>query len=100
MNRNEKTLRNEIRKMISETLSELEMDTKRKSLKPKGGLTTQALGGTVAMKYAEDFITSIQDLDDVKKSKAIAFVLAKIGMDVKTLQANLGRIKSSLRQYK
>ena len=100
MNKNEKTLRNEIRKMVSETLSELEMDTNPKPLKAKGGLTTQSLGGTVAMKYAEDFITSIQDLDDVKKSKAIAFVLAKIGMDVKTLQANLGRIKSSLRQYK
>ena len=100
MNKNEKTLRNEIRKMVSETLSELEMDTNPKPLKAKGGLTTQALGGTVAMKYAEDFITSIQDLDDIKKSKAIAFVLAKIGMDVKSLQANLGRIKSSLRQYK
>ena len=91
MNKNEKTLRNEIRKMVSETLSELEMDTNPKPLKAKGGLTTQALGGTVAMKYAEDFITSIQ---------AIAFVMAKIGMDVKSLQANLGRIKSSLRQYK
>ena len=99
MNKNEKTLRNEIRKMVSETLSELEMDTKRKSLKPKGGLTTQALGGTVAMKYAEDFIQAIEGLDDTKKAKAIGLVLASIGMDVTTLQANLGRIKTGIRQY-
>ena len=96
-------LRLEIRKMVSETLNELDLDTKGttapKPLKAKGGLTTQSLGGTTSMRYAEDFIEAIKDLDDMKKAKAIAFVLAKIGMDVKTLQANMGRIKSSLRQY-
>jgi hypothetical protein len=51
------------------------------------------------MRYAEDFIEAIKDLDEMKKSKAIAFVLARIGMNTKTLQQNLGRIKSSLKQY-
>jgi len=100
MNNNEKVLRSEIRKMVKETLDELEMGTTTpKPLKAKGGLTTQALGGTTSMRYAEDFIEAIKDLDDMKKAKAIAFVLAKIGMDVKSLQSNLGRIKAGLRQY-
>jgi len=102
MNDKEKALRTEIRKMVKETLDELETGsaaTTPKPLKAKGGLTTQALGGTTSMRYAEDFIEAIKDLDDMKKAKAIAFVLAKTGMDVKSLQQNLGRIKASLRQY-
>lgn len=99
MNNNEKVLRNEIRKMVKETLDELEMSTTPKPLKAKGGLTTQQLGGTTSMRYAEDFIEAIKDLDDMKKAKALAFVLARIGMDVKALQSNLGRIKAGLRQY-
>lgn len=99
MNNTEKALRLEIRKMVKETLSELDMETTPKPLKAKGGLTTQALGGTTSMRYAEDFIEAIKDLDDMKKAKAIAFVLARTGMDVKSLQSNLGRIKASLRQY-
>jgi hypothetical protein len=105
MNPQEKELRNVIRKFVKESMNELEMGTapadttSPKPLKAKGGLTTQQLGGTASMRYAEDFITAIQDLDDMKKAKAIAFVLARIGMNTKSLQQNLGRIKSSLKQY-
>jgi len=102
MNPQEKELRNVIRKFVKESMNELELSndtTSPKPLKAKGGLTTQQLGGTASMRYAEDFIDAIKDLDEMKKAKAIAFVLARIGMDVKALQANLGRIKSSLKQY-
>ena len=102
MNPQEKELRNIIRKFVKESINELELSkdtTSPKPLKAKGGLTTQQLGGTASMRYAEDFIEAITDLDEMKKAKAIAFVLARIGMDVKGLQANLGRIKSNLKQY-
>jgi hypothetical protein len=105
MNAKEKELRKTIRKFVKESITELEMGTASadttspKPLKAKGGLTTQQLGGSASMRYAEDFIEAIKDLDEMKKSKAIAFVLARIGMNTKTLQQNLGRIKSSLKQY-
>jgi len=99
MSNNEKELRMIVRNLVKETINELEMDTPEAPLKLKGGLTKQQLGGSTALKYADDFIESLKDLDDVKRSKAIAYVMARVGMDPKSLQANLSRIKTSLKQY-
>lgn len=100
MANNMNALRAEIRKMVKEALTnEVEMETAPKPLKLKAGLTQQALGGTTSMRYAEDFIDAIKELDDMKKAKAIAYVLASIDMDAKSLQMNMARIKSGLKQY-
>lgn len=99
MSNNEKELRMIVRKLVKETINELEMDTPEAPLKLKGGLTKQQLGGSTALKYADDFIESLKNLDDVKTAKALAYVMARVGMDPKSLQANLSRIKTSLKQY-
>jgi hypothetical protein len=95
---NEQELRAAIRAEIKNALKEAD-GTTPKPLQLKGGLSKQQLGGSAAMKFAQDFIDALQDLDDVKKAKAIGFVLASIGMDPVTLQKRLGAIKTSLKQY-
>ena len=95
---NEQELRAAIRAEIKNALKEAD-GTTPKPLKLKGGLSAQQLGGSSAMKFAQDFIDALQDLDDVKKAKAIGFVLASIGMDADTLQKRMGAIKTSLKQY-
>ena len=95
---NEQALRAAIRAEIKSALKEAD-GTAPKPLQLKGGLSKQQLGGSAAMKFAQDFIDALQELDDVKKAKAIGFVLASIGMDPVTLQKRLGAIKTSLKQY-
>jgi hypothetical protein len=99
MSNNEKQLRAIVRNLVKETISEMDMETPEAPLKLKGGLTKQQLGGTTALNRADDFIESLKSLDDVKQSKALAYVMSRIGMDPKSLQSNLSRIKTSLKQY-
>lgn len=73
--------------------------TAPKPLKLKGGLSRQQLGGSSAMKFAEPFIEALKELDGIKQAKALAYVLASIGVDVDTLQKRLGTIKTTLQKY-
>jgi len=95
---NEQELRAAIRAEIKNALKEAD-GTNPKPLQLRGGLSKQQLGGSSAMKFAEDFIEALKELDDLKKAKAIGYVLASIGMDPMTLQKRLGAIKTSLKQY-
>lgn len=93
-------LRGLVRKLVIEMITnETELATQKAPVKPKAGLTKANLGGQTSVRKAEDFIEALSGLDDMRKTKAIAYVLSKIGMDVKTFQSNIARIRTNLRKY-
>jgi hypothetical protein len=101
MKLNETKLRGLIRKLVIEMMTvETELAAQKPAVtKPKAGLTKANLGGQTAVRKSEDFIDALKDLDDMRKTKAIAYVLSKVGMDVKTFQSNIARIRTNLRKY-
>jgi len=62
------------------------------------GLPITDLGGTSAVKWSTDMLKSVSKLDDIKKAKAIGWIMSQAGIKPEELSGMASKIKAHIKK--